>query len=712
MRLLMKDLVARTLARLIPSNYIENRISEWVSKQSGEGRWTTLLNTGSNISKLGSTSQQLEAYQSHVYKCVNLIKNRVQSLTWKLVYRQGNEEQDVDQHIFYDLALTPNQIWSIHEMIGFAIMHLDLTGRAFWHLGLNGLGKPIGFIPMLPSHFIDLKLASDSTRIESYKFYAYEQGVKKWTIRTYRSEEIIDFRYQHPVELLGGASPIQHMAYAYDTDLAIRVQQRNFFENSARPDLVFETEQRPNPDAIDRFLLKWNEAHQGGENKWQPAVLGGGMSAKVLNISNVDLELMNLMKFTKRDILEAYHVPEGKLGTVEDINRANQVGVDIQFNEECIRPRLKILEEVISNQILSIYDSKLYLVFENPVPKDKEARSKIRNENLKNQYSSINEERELDGKEPVSWGDAPWIPFNLIQIGQVGLRAPDDGGKFLKMEWQTGKGLDPGVFYARHGRKIDAQSKGIHGFFKRLFKDLRTEVNENLRRIWPRIEGVTNGLSVKKANKWIEDNKDLITEGNFDLGAAAKRIEDEGMIYIEQIIGNGNLKKSKIQITIKLSDLNLLNHIKEICKTIFNREFNINPIKIREGRKQIYVLIMDSKAIYNLLKEVFGIPPGKKSHIVCVPTYIKNSKDKIKLAFLKGIMATEGGKRRRGYGLSTASKQLWEDLIDLFNKIGIHVLKDKWTHKTYKKVYYGLSFRKEYMERLKWGCRSGQTGDV
>ena len=539
----MKHLVARTLARLIPSNYIENRISEWVSKQSGEGRWTTLLNTGSNTSKLGSTSQQLEAYQSHVYKCVNLIKNRVQSLSWKLVYRQGNEEQDVDQHIFYDLALTPNQIWSMKEMIGFAMMHLDLTGRAFWKMELNGLGKPIGFVPMLPSLFIDLKLASDGVRIESYKFYSYEQGQKKWTIKTYRSEEIVDFRYQHPVELLGGASPIQQMAYAYDTDLAIRIQQRNFFENSARPDLVFETEQRPNTDAIDRFLMRWNEAHQGVENKWQPAVLGGGMSAKVLNISNVDLELMNLMKFTKRDILEAYHVPEGKLGTVEDINRANQLGVDIQFNEECIWPRLTIFDEVISGQILSLYDPRLHWVYENPIPKDKEARAKIRNDNLKNQYSSINEEREIDGKEPVSWGDTPWISFNLIQIGTeikpTKPTEPAKDGKHLK--WTGYVKFDRDHFFARHGRKIDAQSKGIHGFFKRLFKDLRTEVNENLRRIWPRIEGVTNGLSVKKANRWIENNKDLITEGNFDLEAAAKRIEDEGMIYVEQIlIESGN----------------------------------------------------------------------------------------------------------------------------------------------------------------------------
>lgn len=225
-----------------------------------------------------------------------------------------------------------------------------------------------------------------------------------------------------------------------------------------------------------------------------------------------------------------------------------------------------------------------------------------------------------------------------------------------------------------------------------------------------------DAINSQKDLKIILENKnEIITKAKYGPSKETRiplYLEEDLSFFVATIIGDGHLKKNKLQITIELSDLNLLLYIRKICESTFNRRFNINSIKIREGRKQMYVLIMDSKAIYNLLKEVFEIPPGKKSHIVGVPTHIKNSEDKIKLSFLKGIMATEGGKRCRGYGLSTASKQLWEDLTDLFNNAGIPLSKDKWTHKTYKKVYYGLSFRKEHMERLKWGCRSGQTGDV
>lgn len=73
-------------------------------------------------------------------------------------------------------------------------------------------------------------------------------------------------------------------------------------------------------------------------------------------------------------------------------------------------------------------------------------------------------------------------------------------------------------------------------------------------------------------------------------------------------------------------------------------------------------------------------------------------------------MFTEGGKRRRGYGLSTASKQLCDDLSDLFLEIGIPNTKDKWIYKRYKKEYYGIVFKTAYYTNLMRECRSGQTG--
>ena len=211
------------------------------------------------------------------------------------------------------------------------------------------------------------------------------------------------------------------------------------------------------------------------------------------------------------------------------------------------------------------------------------------------------------------------------------------------------------------------------------------------------------------------DKKEITTKARYGPSKLTRipfHLTEDLAFFVAAIIGDGHLKKDKLQISIELTNKKLLLYIKNICKKLFNREFNLGKEIVREEKKNSWNMCIDSKSIYLLLKEVFEIPPGKKSNIVKVPEYIKKSDKKIKIAFLKGIMATEGGKRKRGYGLSTASEELWEGLIQLFNDVNIPVLKDSWVYKKYKKKYYCLSFRKYNLNKIMWECRSGQTGDV
>ncbi|MAG78930.1 hypothetical protein CMI40_00965 [Candidatus Pacearchaeota archaeon] len=211
------------------------------------------------------------------------------------------------------------------------------------------------------------------------------------------------------------------------------------------------------------------------------------------------------------------------------------------------------------------------------------------------------------------------------------------------------------------------------------------------------------------------NNKWIFTKAKFGPSKPTRiplLIDEELAFFVAAIIGDGHLRKNKLQISIEISNKKLLESIKKMCKKLFNRKFNIHKIKKREGKKQTYNLIIDSKAIYNLLNIVFKIKKGKKSNIVKVPKIILKSNKSIKASFLIGIMMTEGGKRRRGIGLSTSSKQLWKDLIKIFSDIGIKVLKDKWIYKKYKKEYYGISFKREFLYIIMRECQSGQMGQI
>ena len=121
---------------------------------------------------------------------------------------------------------------------------------------------------------------------------------------------------------------------------------------------------------------------------------------------------------------------------------------------------------------------------------------------------------------------------------------------------------------------------------------------------------------------------------------------------------------------------------------------------------------MDSKAIFQLLLKVFEIPSGKKSERVIVPKYIQLANESVKASFIIGLLATEGGIRKRGYGMSTASKALWNDLEDLFSSLDIEIKRDRWINKKYQREYYGLSFKKPFLREIINSCKDRNIGEI
>ncbi len=170
--------------------------------------------------------------------------------------------------------------------------------------------------------------------------------------------------------------------------------------------------------------------------------------------------------------------------------------------------------------------------------------------------------------------------------------------------------------------------------------------------------------------------------------------------FLALIIGDGHLKKDKLQIIFECTNKTIMKEFQKICKELFKRKFNIHPRKPRKNQLNSYSLYIDSKAIYNLLNKAFEIPSGKKSNIVKIPIQNKKSNKSIKSSFLIGIMITEGGRRKRELGLSTSSKQLWQDLINLFGSLNIKVFIDKWIYKKYNKEYYGIVFKRKDLLQL------------
>ncbi|MGD8561229.1 MAG: phage portal protein [Desulfarculaceae bacterium] len=359
-------------------------------------------------SGLGSRARQLAAYQGWVFAAVNAIAQRVAGMPLRL-YSQGGDGlgPEIAAHPLLDLLARPNPVMTRRIFRFTLVTHLELTGMAFALVIPNRLGLPGELWPLSPADLVEISCGSDTR--QALKGFVFNGPEGKQI--TYSPQEVIYFRHPSPRSLIYGASPIEAMAHAFDIDLAVRVYQRNFFRNSARPEVVLQTEQRLTEDEARRILTRWNQKHQGLAHVFEPTVLDGGLEVKPLTYSAKDFEFMALAGWTQDNILAAFGVPAGKLGLVKDINRANALSIDITFNAECIKPRLDLIEDVLNAFLIPRYRQSLALRHDNPVPTDRAQSHKEAMQQLDRGALTINEFRTVQGKPSVSWGDIPYRPL-------------------------------------------------------------------------------------------------------------------------------------------------------------------------------------------------------------------------------------------------------------------------------------------------------------
>ncbi len=159
------------------------------------------------------------------------------------------------------------------------------------------------------------------------------------------------------------------------------------------------------------------------------------------------------------------------------------------------------------------------------------------------------------------------------------------------------------------------------------------------------------------------------------------------------ILGDGHIRRTEDKISFEVSEKWLSNKFIEKVVAVFEQKLR-ESIRIGRGKDK-YLARFDNKSAKRLFTKIIGIPSGKKSHIITVPELIKASSKECQTAFLEGVFDTDGGSRGKNrLGLTSASKQFRDGIIDLLEVQGINAFKDEWVNKMYNRSYYGLRLSK------------------
>jgi HK97 family phage portal protein len=342
------------------------------------------------------------------------------------------EKVEIKEHPFLQLMKKPNDVMTRFGLWYESIMRLELGGVCGWLKLKDKLGVPRQVIPLPLTQFALLRpKVSPSFKLD---YWDYQDG----DIKTrFQPDEVCLFKYPHPASPFQGMSPLMAQSYAYDIDLFLLQQQRALFKNSAIPGLIMNTDQQLSPDAVRELQEQFSDKYEGAMQAGKTLVGHSGLKFdKLMGISGRDAMVDVIGQWVREKIVTSHDVSLSKIGIHERDNRATAEVADLTYTRECIEPKTMLAEEVLEAFFLPDYDDGITADFETEDFEDKEFRLKEKEINLKTGFHSINEERAIDGEEPVPWGNLPWLPFSVMQPGQeVTKPKPSNGdGKQASLE--------------------------------------------------------------------------------------------------------------------------------------------------------------------------------------------------------------------------------------------------------------------------------------
>lgn len=327
----------------------------------------------------------------------------------KAVQRGGKPAlEELESHVLLDLMDKPNPIQDGITFQEMAFLHMLLAGEAFWGVIRNGVGLPVQLWPMFP-YGMKHVLNADGT-------------LKGWVYRVngedvpWLPDDVVHIPLTNPNDLYRGMSVVKAAARAIETDTASADWSRNFFKNSARPDVVLETENKLDDAVFDRLKEQWDNNHAGSANAHKTALLEQGIKAHVLNMSQKDMDFLEGRKFNRDQILAMFAMSRTILGVIEGDGRANMDAAEYNHAKRAIKPLMSKEASAINHKLAPAFDTKLVIGFVDPVPEDKEFLHKQRLESI-NVYRTINEVREELGDDPLDGGDVLYIQSSLVPLG-------------------------------------------------------------------------------------------------------------------------------------------------------------------------------------------------------------------------------------------------------------------------------------------------------
>jgi len=307
-------------------------------------------------------------------------------------------------HPLQRLIDRPNGSWSQAELVRAIESNLLLWGSAFVGVEKDHSGAISELWPLRPDR---IRVIPDARKY--VRGFVYEHAGERVA---YLPEEMVWFKQFNPLEEFAGLSSVAPARLSVDMGFEAQRFNRNFFANSATPgDVAITSEENPTDEEVSAFYSRWNSRFKGSSRSHRPILLGRGMDAKRLGLTQRDMEFSKALEWSVEEVSRAFGVPTVFLGELENATLSNVSTFERFLWRNTIVPELKLIEDSLNRSLipafgLSTYEYRFkFDISSVEALKDSEDSQVAREVSLVNAgVMTPNEVRARHGLEAEDWG--------------------------------------------------------------------------------------------------------------------------------------------------------------------------------------------------------------------------------------------------------------------------------------------------------------------
>ena len=364
----------------------------------------------------GSKDQKLNVRTKEVPAQVKAKLMERESVQRWMQRAHGEDFEEVLDHPVLTLLSKVNARYTRQQLFELTGQYLEGSGNCFWRIkkgDVAGKQLPVSIWFLDPSR-IKPELNDDG----SVKEYEYRTDKGKEIIP---GDEVIHFLYPSFLDPFWGLSPLFGASIAANIEQRIQIYSHNTFDNMGVPLAALMSEgvmQEKEAKKIMEQIANKAKGFRRGNSMIAMGNLGKGARIEKLGFNPDEMAFLDGADKAREWIANAYKYPISML-TDAGSNKAVSKTGETRYWRNCITPKLVRISEELTESLSVLYTEKGFFAFADCVPEDGLMKAQERKMNLSVPYSTTNEEREKDKKEPIEGGDTVWVPVGSVPLEQA-----------------------------------------------------------------------------------------------------------------------------------------------------------------------------------------------------------------------------------------------------------------------------------------------------